>query len=307
MVSFAAGLLHHRSDERRRPLPAWGADPARLLGGIRPGGDRRGRAVLPGGCRRRLPQRARARRLQQRAAGGRPWGRRARRRPRGDGGGLRGGRRQPLCRLGARARPGDAPRPGTAWLHPGGVDAGHGDGPSRPPPAPAADRARPTGLVGVPAHPRRAAGLPQRCRPGRLPCPDRPPGRRERRRRDGLRPRRRLRDLRPRHAGARAAARARHRPDHPAPARCARPRMSDRQPAVDADGRARLRRRRLPRPRPHPRVRPEPGLVNAGLGPAASPGGGRRGRCSGGRCRGSGWPWPGRGANRPAPPAAWPG
>ena len=38
--------------------------------------------------------------------------------------------------------------------------------------------------------------------------------------------------------------------------RRARPRLPDREPAVDPDGRARVRRRRLPRPRPHPGVRP---------------------------------------------------
>ncbi len=36
----------------------------------------------------------------------------------------------------------------------------------------------------------------------------------------------------------------------------ARPRLPDREPAVDPDGRARVRRRGLPRPRPHPGIRP---------------------------------------------------
>ena len=61
-------------------------------------------------------------------------------------------------------------------------------------------------------------------------------------------------------------------------------------------------------PGDEPAVTSSVGLhAQPGLGPAVSPGGGRRGRCSGARCRGSGWPWPGPGASRPAPPAAWPG
>jgi hypothetical protein len=39
----------------------------------------------------------------------------------------------------------------------------------------------------------------------------------------------------------------------------ARPRLPDREPAVDPDGRARVRRRGLPRPRPDPRIRPAEG------------------------------------------------
>ena len=46
--------------------------------------------------------------------------------------------------------------------------------------------------------------------------------------------------------------------------------------------------------------RPRPGGWRRGRG-------GRRGRCSGGRCRGCGWPWPGRVWSPPGPPAAWPG
>ena len=51
------------------------------------------------------------------------------------------------------------------------------------------------------------------------------------------------------------AARARHRADHGSGPRRARPRLPDREPAVDPDGRARVRRRGLPRPRPDPRIR----------------------------------------------------
>jgi hypothetical protein len=53
-------------------------------------------------------------------------------------------------------------------------------------------------------------------------------------------------------------------------------------------------------PDPPAGPRPPPG----GCCPAAAC---RPGRCSGGRCRGCGWPWPGRGGSSPAPPAAGPG
>jgi hypothetical protein len=67
---------------------------------------------------------------------------------------------------------------------------GDGHGARRRPPAQAGDRARATGLVRVPAHPRGAAGPAQWGRSRRLPRPGRTPWWRERRGRDGVRPRR---------------------------------------------------------------------------------------------------------------------
>src|SRR6266487_2240603 len=119
----------------------------------------------------------------------------------------------------------------------------------------AADRARTSGLVGVPAHHRGAARLPQWCRSRRLPRPGRTPGWRERRDCDGVGSRRRLRDLQRHHAGACPAARTGHRADRRPRARRAGARMSDGELAVDGDGRARVRGRGLPRSRPDPRVR----------------------------------------------------
>ena len=79
--------------------------------------------------------------------------------------------------------------------------------------------------------------------------------RRERRDCDGVRSPRRFRDLQRDDAGARPAARTRHRTNCAPRTRRARARMYDGEPAVDGDGRARVPRRGIPRSGTVPRVR----------------------------------------------------